>query len=314
MNSSGPSWSLAAFHARVKMSKEFHLFVITEGPKTDPYFYDQIAKTSSDKRVRSVKTYNVGRVTRTEDGQPGPGGKTAVIEAYKKTREAEALSVVNSNGRRSIVFCVDRDVDLKHKPYELDRNFLTTQMRDTEAELFVNADLTRALQNLLSLDHSDANSLVKDLEGWIINVARVWKDWIILGAIVANAKTSPPGNWSNASLINDKKYGPACRDSIIECEGRLIAVFGSKKEFNLAKCRARSILEENKRLRGEQSLIKGKWLPGWLGEIVGSKSSEKKTIARDSLLAISATTDFNASWTDYYREKFEQSMSRHLKR
>lgn len=306
----GPTWSIGGFQARVRMSKDFHLFIVTEGPNTDPYFYDRLARTSNDKRVRKVKTYTVGQITRKFDGSPGAGGKRAVLDAYASTRANGGLTAVNSGGRRSIVFCVDRDVDRKHEAYEADMHFCVTTMRDVEAEVFLNSDRVAALQHMLSIDYADALQRARPMLGWVERLAVLWKEWILLGAVVANAPSSPPGDWAIHSLVNVPAYGPVDADKLEIHEGRLQNTFGSKRKYTGAKRDARVLLRERRSLGGLALFVKGKWLPGWVAEVVGSTAAEKTQLKRDSLMAFSGALDYSGTWADSYRLKFDEAMSR----
>jgi len=292
------------------MAKDFSLFIVTEGVRTDPFFYDKIAATSPDKRVRSVKTYTVSQITRGADGKPGPAGKSPVIAAYHSTRRNRGLSYVNSGGRRSIVFCVDRDVDLKHVDIEDEMHFCVTSLRDAEAELFANADLTTAIQHLLSVDSADARRRAQPIRNWIDRLALVWSDWILLGAVVAQATTVPTGSWAGGSIINAPRHGPVDEALKSLHEGRVQSALGSQRKLLRAKRDARALLREMRSRTGPRGLVKGKWLPGWLANELATTSAETAIIQRDALLAFSGSLDYEANWADHYRAKFAEAMTR----
>lgn len=306
-----PSWSLTGFHARVMMARDFNLFIVTEGTDTDPYFYSLVAKSSGDRRVRNVKTYAVHDVTRPLGGGAGARGKSAVVDAYKATRAARALTSVNSGGRRSIVFCVDRDVDDKHAPHESEMHFCVTTMRDVEAEIFANADAVTALAHVVSIDRADAHTRLKGSRDWIGQLGRLWADWIVLGCIAANATSVPPGvGWASHSLINPPRHGKVDRGLRLTYEARVQSALGSRAAMVRAKRAAKTLLRANIAARGHASIVKGKWLPVWFASLMATTPGERPSIESGALVAFAGALDYGGSWADHYRFKFDEAMSR----
>lgn len=292
------------------MAKDYHLFIITEGTNTDPFFYDSIAKTSSQRRVRSAKTYTVGQINREPTSSAdAKNGKAAVIDAYLATRDAGALTAMNSKGRRSIVFCVDRDIDKRHETLETQMHFCVTKLRDAEAEIFGNADLPKALQHLLSLDYPDAKRRASALDGWIEKLASTWKEWILLSAIAVNAPKSPTGKWSGSSPVNQPWNSSTDNAKLRTYEEKIRQELGSKCAFADVKRDAKALLR-SRLLLDKRASIKGKWLTEWLALQLSKSNREKSQIQKSALVAFAGALEYSAPWADHYREKFEEAMSR----
>lgn len=305
-----PTWSLAGFHGRVQMAKDYHLFIITEGIDTDPYFYDCIAKTSSQRRVQSAKTYTVGQINReVTSSADAKNGKAAVIDAYIATRDAGALTAMNSKGRRSIVFCVDRDLDKRHETLETEMHFCVTKLRDPEAEIFGNADLPKALQHLLSLDYPDAKRRASTLAGWIEDLASTWKEWILLSTIAINAPKSPTGKWSGPSPVNQPWNSSTDKAKLRGYEAKVRQALDSDSAFANAKRDANALLRARS-LLDKRASVKGKWLTQWLAVQLSNSNREKTQIQKSALVAFAGTLEYSAPWADHYRQKFEEAMSR----
>lgn len=299
-----PGWSLGAFHARVRMAKDFHLFVVAEGNVTDPQFYDELARTSRRRFVRAVKVYCVEQVTRGQPGGPGLSGKNAVIAAYASSKAGGSLSFMNRGGRRSILFCVDRDLDQRHVPYESDRHFCVTQQRDVEAEIFINANHVLALKRLLSVDSADAKFIWQHNSDWLVSLARMWSDWILLSSVVAISPSAPPGNWADKSPINIPPYSATVDATQLGAiESRLVTALGSKNKLRLAKQAARAHLRGIRSAHGKTAVLKGKWLPAYLAELLGTSESRKRAIRGGALMAFAGALMFDGAWADHFRDK-----------
>lgn len=306
---SGPSWTLTGFHARVRIAKDFHLFIVTEGEEADAYFYDQLARSSILSDVQAVKVYPVAQITRPQGSLVGLGlsGKPSVIDAYAATKQAGALSASNSGGKRAIVFCVDRDLTNTHEVHEGDEHFIVTHNRDVEAEIFQNADPVSAVQHIVSKDRHDAAQLVNELGPWKVELARRWRDWIVLSAVAIRMPSAPPNvAWGDVSLINEKPFGPVDLALRQIFEDKLIAKLGSKRQLELKKTEARRNIRELQSARGQGSVVKGKWYPRYLEESLQPLCGTKKgRISGYALVAFSATLIYEGEWARRYVDKFD---------
>lgn len=305
-----PTWTMQGFHARVKMSKDYSFFVVTEGEEADAYFYDGIARVSKNEQVRAVKVYPVAHVTRATSataGVMGSPGKTSVLRAYRETKEADALSLENATGRRVIVFCVDRDLTTSHVEYENEPHFCVTDQRDVEAEIFHHSDAVSAFQNLISMDREDAVNLVNDLGNWRGALVQIWRDWILLSAIVVAMDSAPPNvTWTETSLINSDSFGHVDEKRLEIFENKIIEKLGTRNDLNQARFRAEKHIGTLEIERGANSMIKGKWYPIYLETIVQPIcSSSKGRVRNGALLAFSGSLNYGDPWSKYYLEKFE---------
>lgn len=312
-NTSPPSWTLSGFHARVRMSKSFRLFIVAEGVETDPYFYDSIAKSSQLTAVKACKVYPVAQVTRPPGGKPGnlgDPGKKFVVEAYLETKSKNSLAFENSSGRNSIIFCVDRDLDATHEIYENDRHFCVTQQRDAESEIFQNADFVEAIKILTSSDHVDAMSIAKKTGNWQVSLTRIWKEWILLAAVAISLPSAPPGvSWGGVSLINVPLFGDVDTAKKSIFESKLISKLGSPNKLRKSKTDARKRLEDLRSRFGVSVLVKGKWYPAYLDYLLHSQGVTKNgKVAASALAVFCGVLDFRKEWADFYRCKFEEAL------
>ena len=306
-----PSWTARGFHSRVRMAKDYNLFIVTEGHEVDPFFYDNIARVSSDANVRRVKTYAVSQINRRSAGDanaPSQVGKSAVLAAFKAAKMSSSLRVENNSGKRSIVFCVDRDLTDSHDVYEGENHFCVTRSRDVEAEIFQNSDAVGAIQHLLSIDRSDSIRIVKHMGKWQEFLAVAWREWILLSAVVIALPSAPSGvNWTEKSLINDGIYGPVDTERLVIFEEKVIAKLGSKNQLRLARIGARRRVRQLQSLHGRSVVVKGKWYPAYLEwllqPLVGSRQGR---IQNGAVLAFAGSLDYDGEWSQYYRNEFEK--------
>lgn len=309
-----PTWTLKGFHARVKMAKDFNLFIVTEGNEADAYFYDKLARASLNQYTNAVKVYPVAHLTRDESkpvntlGQPG---KTSVINAYEATKLANTLVMENKSGKRAIVFTVDRDLTEAHVPYEHDPHFCVTNQRDVEAEIFHNADTVAAVQLLVSVDQEDAIDLVNRMGAWKEDLATRWREWITLGAIVASMPSAPPGvKWAERSLLNDDTYGPVnpAREKIFE--DKIKDKLEPHLCFDEEKRIAEQKIQQIKNLYGEAAAVKGKWYYNyWEYYLRPMTKASRGRIQAGALLAFSSSLDYTAPWSQHYVSKFDKLFS-----
>ena len=310
---SPPTWTLSGFHGRVRTSKKFNLFIVTEGTEGDSYFYDRIAKSSTDPLVQAVKIFPVAQITRKEFGENSKGnpGKDSVIRAYEATKNLHAFSYGHELNKKSIMFCVDRDFTDTHAPFENEEHFVVTQQRDVEAEIIHNADPVLAIQHLVSKDSVDETKIVNTLGDWRIDLAKRWKDWLVLSMVAINLPSAPPGvSWSDSSLINENIYGKVEADKKLFFESKLIEKLGSRNQLEIKKREARARISMITSAHGRSSLVKGKWYPKYFGYMLPNICETKTSrIQANCLIAFISALKYEANWSQYYKSKFEASFS-----
>jgi hypothetical protein len=311
-----PSYTLSGFSARVKMSKDFHLFIVVEGPETDPRFYSEIARSSRVGAVRAAKVFPVELITRKRGAPPGTSGSTgkrAVIDAFRELSSKGKLRQENLTGVRSVVFCVDRDLDTLHSANEGQPHFIVTKQRDAEAEIVRNANDVIAFGQLLSLDHSDALSLSRALGGWREDLARIWKYWIEFNAVAVSLPSAPPGiPWAGPSLINAGTYGLVDIAKRSSFEAKLLAHSNSKSQFVATRTASRAHIRTLKKLHGPTAVLKGKWYPHYLHHLLSAQKTiravKTASVRTGSLLAFDGALDYSEPWADSYRSIFESAV------
>jgi hypothetical protein len=309
MSASVPTYTSRGFHARIRMAKQFNLFIVTEGTESDPYFYHSIAQTSARAEVRASKVFAAENVTRKSTSGPGVPGKSGVISAFEAASAAGYLSIGSGDSKRAVLFCVDRDVDDKHDAYEHNPHFVVTSARDVEAEIFGHADLQKAVAQLASKDLVEAADIARKARRWHRVLHTAWSEWILLGAIANALESRSPGiAWGGKSLINDG-FGPVDPSRKALFEGILLKDAGSKKKLADAKRSAKKRLAENRLELDSLSVIKGKWVPdfleSYLRPLCSSPIPRKGKVRSNALSAFSGALDYTASWAQRYRTRME---------
>jgi hypothetical protein len=278
------------------------VFIVTEGKRTDRWFYDKLAREDSALADKGILVYTVASITR--DVKGGGEGKDAVLRLFKKLRSSGQLRQENSSGVKSMIFCVDADHDRFTRKMLRSDHLIYTQLPDAEAHILNSCDLTSVVGYAASLPLVEANQVVKALGDWQSQFARGRLDWMALccAAAMTGIENSPrPG--TPPTKCHSGPYFPAREDAVNALRASLEAACGTDKieafhaNERLALTRFRTAIESG---RAERTL-KGKWCLRFLKVAIedeaGSVSGETVTTAEDSILSSAkATANFVSQW------------------
>lgn len=191
----------AGFLRRIAMSYDTALFVLVEGKVYDPYFVHKVCASSAH-LVR--EGYDIKLISQIGTNRGiYAAGKDAVLAYYDYCRRARKLTQINSKGKRSIAFFVDRDYQQITGGMRRSPHVIYTRSADVEAEIFANANELHALAMAASLDLATATDLANALGDWREVLANDWREWIELCYVAEAVRSRVRGFASGTSRIHN---------------------------------------------------------------------------------------------------------------
>ncbi|MFD3458410.1 hypothetical protein ACFWVM_01760 [Nocardia fluminea] len=284
------------------MARRFGLFLVIEGKKTEPWFYDEICMASPKIRNLKYAVYPVETVARGATG----GGKTQVFQVFDEVRKSGALSHRTAANQAAVMFCVDADHDRIIGGMRRSKNITYTALPDVEAHIFDDFDIEVFLRRSYSACDADLRSFSNSLRDWRNGVARQWRPWfeMCLTAHYCGLRDPSPGT--------PPRVLPACGSveptGLTHLEKKIIAAVGSSR-YAIEHKRAISDLDKLYIRNHEYKLLKGKWLPSQLLRIANGNAHAlglpKLKSAEAVLEAVKGAAKFEPRTTKYFHSRFE---------
>ena len=294
------------------MSKEAALFVVVEGRTFDTPFYERIVRSSDILCSSGYQFWLVEQITRSTPagGNRVAGGKEAMLALYDLYRKSKQLQITNSAGKRSIVFCVDRDVDDISGSLRRSPHIIYTPLADAEACAYIYGDMTKAVSLAVSVDEKTAEQFVNAHRDWANRLANAWRDWIELCCLAAAHCAYCHVGTTKQSTVNKDVYGETLRREVVKAKRVILA------KSQLAETR-RAQVEEKIRTRlrrvysaGKQHRLVGKhWIADYLQHLLteyfGGSPVALKRFKANAPIAFLTFLDLNGRWAAAYRRKLE---------
>ena len=292
-----------AFAARVKMGTN-RLWLIVEGRVHDRPFYDRLLAThpglDGAYAVRLAESVEVHGVS--------TGGKAFALNLYRFLDEAGLLTQRNNGGSRLIAIALDRDLDHISGELVTSPHVIYTATMDVESEILLHGDLQAAAVDAYSLTRELVAPVISNGRDLASDLAQRWHDWITIGASASCCGVQTDVPYAQRSRINVGGYGEVNVEEAAQFAEQIAARVASdpaKGQFEAARAQVEALFE-----RGEQwTLIKGKWLAGYvwhlLGVAMGDEPRETNVVTETLAKACLPSLNFELSWANHYRTRFE---------
>ena len=307
------AFTRSGFIARVRMSKEYRLFLIVEGRAFDSPFYSNLADSSDLVRNQGYAIYPIEQVSKSKDEsmpKPGAGGKSAVLALYDYYRTRKLLRVSNSTGTRTIAFCLDRDNDDVTGSLRRSPHVIYTPMYDAEAHAFAYGDTRQALMWAASLDHSNAESFTRTHKEWLKDLPTLWREWIELCFLAKAHNAYCHVGFSMKSKVNAGEFGHIQPEEIQKAH-RIIhrkSQIPSEHRTHLDR-RVQSRIDRIYQSGDTVRQLPGSWLCAYLLHLVKSffdtAPVSLKGFEAAAVTTFAMTLDYSGSWAQYYRDRLE---------
>ncbi|MEV4625473.1 hypothetical protein AB0J90_04190 [Micromonospora sp. NPDC049523] len=295
------------------MSKEAALFIVVEGRDFDTSFYEGVAASSSYVTERGYQVWLIEQITRrvaASGEERTTGGKTAVMAVYEEYKKSDSLSVTNSGGRRSIAFCIDRDVDDIAKSTRRSRHVIYTPMADAESCAYIYSDFAQAIGRAASLDGDSARAFASRNANWATELSHIWLDWIELCCLAAAHRAFCHVGTTKKSVVNDGLFGPPIEAEVAQTRQVILSKsqLPTSEHANLER-RVKDRLRRVYSAGQSQRLLGKHWIPEYLMHLLSTQFDGSPVTLRNfkhrAPMAFLGVLDFGGSWADYYRKKFE---------
>lgn len=295
-----PRWSALGFATRVARSRDA-LFVVVEGRRFDPVFYDRLCGSDSALRqagyqVRPIDTIDMPRHLHNT-------GKLGVLDFFRLIRSTGKLTQTTRSGPRIIACIVDRDLDEFTRRKLRSPHLIYTHERDVEAELHRNGDIARALATALSATEIESQALASHLGDYTTRLADRWRDWIELGALALaiNARCSvQPGR---PSQVNVDMYGSVSGSLLATARSTVLGAADPSCNVPYWVSQVRSYFTRVFRTSVQARQVKGKWLAGFVEHeirFVAGNSFDYRGFPSLFSHALLDSLDYSDAWAARY--------------
>lgn len=297
-----PEWSESAFAARVMISRK-QLFVIVEGRMGDAAFYDRLMSANPN---LPKDGYDIRLAEQIRLEGHARGGKPGILALYDYYRGKRKLRQVSKSGNRDMLFMLDKDMDDVARCKRRGGHIIYTVARDVEAEMHRHGDLVRALSTSLSLTDSEARKLHAILRTYMIDLAELWREWIILGTLSTAMKSRCSVQPGRHSAINVNVYGPL--DFVELASARLSIIQGATTADPLIERSIRRAVRNIYKNGDITLLVKGKWLPSYLKWRLKQIGEDVLDINGINYISknLLDTVDFTQSWVTPYHAAIDR--------
>lgn len=308
--------------ASAQMSS-YALWLCVEGKNSDIPFYDGILDSIEElngsyviHRSDKVRIEQMG-TGEGEEGLPPAGGKDRVALLHQNLvfKKGHTLTDASDAGA-TLLFVRDRDEADLINSFRESRFFFATRLRDVEAEIFVNCDITRSVSQAFGVQRSDARQKFPDGFSVAREIAREWREWILLIGPASCVGLSSAGEWSAGPRKKDFRAGTEESDKStlttiatrIHNKARTVDG-GADKLLDLAGpfCALMTRYENNK----EELIVSGKWFHRYIDGVVADTWGRRdlSKVTKETLLQSAfGCLDFQGEWADYYRARVRRAL------
>ncbi len=308
--------SVRGFARRVQMGHAESVFVVTEGKRTDRWFYDRILRQDESLATKGILIYTVASLTRDFENGPAREGKVGVLNLFRALRRSRQLRQENSSGVKSMVFCVDADHDRFTRRMLRSDHLVYTKLPDVEAHILDSVDLAEVFAVAASVPQYDARQIHSALGDWRVEFARGRLDWMILCCVAetSGASNCPRAGTPPARSTSDPLL-PASPEAVEELRQRLERLFDDDLDkFRRHEVRARAKFERAVSSGNAAMTLKGKWclkfLRARLADELEKILGETVAISEDSVLtAAKAQARFEDRWCTEVQKRVGRTLA-----
>lgn len=291
----------AAMVRAIQIGKS-ELTCFVEG-KSDQYFYSQLLQTVSG---TTGPTYEIRTAIELTGSS---GGKQPLLSFFSYLRRNKLLKPHFGSHLRSIVFCLDKDMDDRKRILKRSDHVIYTNGYDFETYLFANGDIGQAAAIAARIDIAVARTIVGVQDDWRRKCVVDLCDWLALGLLSVRCGASPDRYFGPPRPGFGSMTGGAALRRHIDNRLKLIAKDGGLA-LDVTRTRFGNARRDIFRMCAaseHDTLFKGRWYAVILEQdIKRNASTTAYQVGRfvDRVLtAIHATVDFDGAWADNYRRQ-----------
>jgi hypothetical protein len=281
--------SAAAFKRTLQISTT-DFFVYVEGRNADRYIYDKLAAEVCQPRALKWQ------VTAVEETFVATGGKTGLARLFLYLRRSSLLDLTFKSKRTVVVFIADKDVDDILRKRFRSPNFIYTTYHSIENHIVKQSKFHEAIASATGLDTSRVKTIFPDVDSWMLQMATIWKDWVIACVLVARLQIRCPYSYASTSILNKPPTAPVSPIEVTRIFQTIRAASClTPEEFDRRLVRATELVNRLYACTDHDKIFKGKWYVGLLEEDIKTKffnvPHNKTALYHRLLSSLTATAD-----------------------
>lgn len=283
-----------AFAARIRMSST-RLWLLVEGRVHDRPYYDRLL-ASHDGLAGS---YSVRLSESVELDGASAGGKEFALSLFEFFEAEDLLVQANNQGLRTLAIALDRDIDHLSKELTTSPHVFYTRSMDVESDILLHGDILRAAADAFSLTRERVSEVLSPAPALALDLADRWKDWITTGVCAMACGLPTEVAFSRTSRINEGGYGPLSTGEAAVLT-RQVEIRAAAASCEVEYQRLREQVERIYDAGDQWTLVKGKWLAGFVWHLVHQATTgeardarvQTETLAKTCL----GTLSFHEQW------------------
>lgn len=292
--------SYDSFLMKMRMSQA-SAFIFVEGKRNDRFIYDRISEI-----VCTQKNIKYELCMSSEILSNPSGGKSVLLQFYDYLNEKNVL-IDKYKGKTTIAFFyLDKDVDDILVLIRTCEHICYTEYYELENHIFSSSNLILATAATLSVASSKLSFI--NNESIKKELARNWKEWVILCLFSSYHKLSSECGYHAVSKINNppcSSYDETKFTSYKEILKNQLCV--SQEEFDLKFNEIRNMVYELYERDEFDKVFKGKWYVYIYSEFIKNRLHSQNPNFhgfQDRLYSsLNTLLDFNGSWCSSFKEK-----------
>lgn len=276
------------------------VFLLVEGPLTDPCFYAQLIESLPAPHhrweIQLAQQFSAG----------GGGGKETLIELFLYARNNNAL-VSNIGGNRTVlVFLLDKDIDDISHSKKRSLHVIYTEHYDVDSYIFLNGNLLMGASTASSIIPSRLHTLLNDAPSWCRHAAVLWREWVAFCLLMKKENLRCEANYSVPSRLQVRPAGPL-NPTLLSTLVNNLAAQTRLSTADIMSKHCASLKRVNRYYTNgmHSRIFKGKWyahiLADDIDQIMAGQPYDKNGLENRLPCAVAATLDFSKPWADNLR-------------
>jgi hypothetical protein len=291
--------SARAFAQRVEMGAS-RIWLLVEGRNNDGPFYDRLLESVLEPNT----PYSIRAVEQIELNGSSAGGKPFALALYTFFASEGMLVQEASDGHKAIAFALDRDYDDFNQTLVASDHITYSLATDIETDILMNGNIVSATSSTYSIPRSEVTKALPAHRHVVDELAIRWKEWITLRMLSCCLGALPGVQHAAKSSVNEGLFGQVVPDKVRDLKDQMA---NACPDFNTKAPEIEGVVNLLYLSSQQASLVKGKWVESFVHHLISTGTSTYPRPANVQAASLTRacieTLDFNAPWTDGYKQQ-----------
>jgi hypothetical protein len=289
-----------------QMSRK-QLFVIVEGHQFDKYAYSRIVEPLANASGVSFQIISAKEL-------PGAtGGKKSVLSFFRFMRRHSGFLLTLQQRRRTVVFCLDKDIDDLLKKTVYSPHVAYTTHYDLESHIVHEGNLTDAIAAATSLGLLEVQERVGNIVQMRNRLAAQWQAWVSICLYVA-FKNLPAPSYGSLSRVNNPINGPVDLTDLADSLANLQRLTGlTQQDFTRDFDQIERLVQQHLHNNTYHSIFKGKWylslFDAELRSLLSGCACNLQQLPGQIGAVLQTSVDYTRPWADGIRASMTHAIS-----